>query len=317
MKFVYVLTSSIADTLTEQALLSAYSLRLHNPEAHAVLLTDRSTFDSLTGGRARIKEYIDEIKIIDTPEGFTSTEKSRFLKTSLPEHIAGDFLYIDIDTVITGNLAELSAFEADIAAVVDVHKIGETNFQFNVYKKKTKKKIEDFKCYFNTGVLRVKDSPKAKLFFRDWHALWLAERERYNIRVDQPTFLQTNLKHGQMIGALPDIYNCQIHTSNSLPFRENAKIVHYFASLDDGNFFFPLMSRHFLLKIREKGITKLAQAIIEAPVEYIFEGIMVNYPQSDGSYMQPMEILGRKLSRDFPSANKIASFIYRIFGYKI
>jgi len=59
---VYILTSSDKDIYIEQLWLSLYSLRLHNPEVRVVLLTDDSTEVSLVGDRAKIRQYLSEVK---------------------------------------------------------------------------------------------------------------------------------------------------------------------------------------------------------------------------------------------------------------
>lgn len=48
-KIVYVLVSDEKDLYLEQAWLSVYSLRLHNPTAYVVVLMDDNTERSLVG----------------------------------------------------------------------------------------------------------------------------------------------------------------------------------------------------------------------------------------------------------------------------
>lgn len=68
MKFVYVLISDEKDYYTEQCLVSIHSLRLNNPKAHIVVITDKYTLSTLDGNRGRIKDNIDEFKTIEVPK---------------------------------------------------------------------------------------------------------------------------------------------------------------------------------------------------------------------------------------------------------
>lgn len=63
MKYVYVLTSTPKDLYYEQALMSAYSLRKHNPAAQLIVLVDNKTNASLTeeNKRTALKKYASQI----------------------------------------------------------------------------------------------------------------------------------------------------------------------------------------------------------------------------------------------------------------
>ena len=54
-KIVYVVVSDETDIFLEQALLSIFSLRKHNPEAFVELVVDQITNDSISGKRSEIK----------------------------------------------------------------------------------------------------------------------------------------------------------------------------------------------------------------------------------------------------------------------
>ena len=66
-KIVYVLVSDEKDLYLEQAWLSVYSLRLHNPTAYVVVLMDDNTERSLVGKRNKFCELVTEIKVVDVP----------------------------------------------------------------------------------------------------------------------------------------------------------------------------------------------------------------------------------------------------------
>ena len=59
-KLVYVLTCAPEATYIEQALISIWSARYHNLDAHIVLLVDDKTNELLVGKRAEVLVYITE-----------------------------------------------------------------------------------------------------------------------------------------------------------------------------------------------------------------------------------------------------------------
>ena len=93
-KIVYVVTSDETDVYLEQALLSVFSLRKHNPNAYVELVVDQNTNTTITGKRGEILKYIDNKVVVNVPEEYNKLSRSRWLKTSLRQHIKGDFLYI-------------------------------------------------------------------------------------------------------------------------------------------------------------------------------------------------------------------------------
>jgi lipopolysaccharide biosynthesis glycosyltransferase len=121
MKYLYVLASDDSDYYFEQALLSITSLRMRMSVAFVSLLVDDITEAGLTGKRKEIIELVDELKSIKIDERFDKKARSRWLKTSMREHITGDFLYIDCDTVIAEDLSSIDNIDADIGAVLDGH----------------------------------------------------------------------------------------------------------------------------------------------------------------------------------------------------
>ena len=68
-----------------------------------------------------IKKYVSEIIVVNVPDGMNKMHRSRYLKTTLRQHISGDFLFVDADTVITCDLSEIDEVDMEIAAVLDRH----------------------------------------------------------------------------------------------------------------------------------------------------------------------------------------------------
>lgn len=135
------------------ALVSMFSLKKHNPDAEIILDTDKDTMETLNDDRGRLKQYVDEIKIADLPADMPEMQKSRFVKTTLVTYIKGDFLYLDVDTIILRNLEEIPALcQKSIAAVSHAHKGSAMTGFRSRFIKITGKEIWDGKIYFNGGV---------------------------------------------------------------------------------------------------------------------------------------------------------------------
>ena len=232
MKYVYVLTSSDNDFYYEQFFISIVSLRLHNPQAYIVVLIDSKTKESLVGKRAGYESYISETIIITAPETFSQKEVSRWIKTSMKNYITGDFLYIDCDTVIAGNLDCEFPQSVNIGAVLDTH-VPLSTHHLAPYFKGQDKKLGFYSSFntelrYNGGVLFCRDTPQSEKFFSLWHSLWLFSKKN-SIHQDMPALNQANSELGGIVQKLDDEWNCQI-TFNGLPFLADSKIIHCFAT---------------------------------------------------------------------------------------
>ena len=67
-KLVYVLTCAPEKHYIEQALMSVFSARHWNPDAHIVLLVDDLTDKLLVGKRADVLDYISEKIVVPFDE---------------------------------------------------------------------------------------------------------------------------------------------------------------------------------------------------------------------------------------------------------
>lgn len=233
-KIVYVVTSDETDVYLEQALLSVFSLRKHNPDAYVELVVDQDTDATIVGKREEILKYIDNKVVVNVPEEYNKVCRSRWIKTSLRQHIKGNFLFIDTDTIITDNLSEIDSFQGNLGAVIDAH--------VPIYLRKDSKYIEEikknaieegWKCsdeipFFNSGVFFVNDTVESYEFFSYWHETWADFYKRYGRHIDQAPLGATNEKFRYIIKELSGTWNCQIARSG-ISYLSNAKIMHYLA----------------------------------------------------------------------------------------
>ena len=254
---VYCIVSNDEDIYLEQAWVSIYTLRRHNPEAKVILLVDKGTEATLTGKRGGIRELVTEVVAVDTPDGYNAMQRSRYLKTNFRQFIAGDLLFIDADTVVGGSLAGIDNIEAEIACVPDGHRRFRELSGFDIIRQRVcstyGEMTFDDEFYFNSGVIYVKDTPRMRAFFADWYDIWKYSSFEKGLSLDQPALFMANKKNGHIIKELPGEFNCQI--ADSLKYFYGGLIIHFF------NVSLPMLSselsvfydENFYRKIKEYG----------------------------------------------------------------
>lgn len=231
-KIVYCTVSGNEDIYLAQAFISIYSARRYNPTATIILLVDKPTNDIVEGRFKNLRGYVTKIVVVDVPEHLGKMERSRFLKTTMREHVTGDFLYIDTDTIVTGDLSEIDHADFDIGAVLDRH----TGMSNHIYSREIGKDLKKVNMslgdlrdkYFNGGVLFVRDIPDAHNLFARWHKIW-EETRHMGKPIDQPPLARANMECGYIIREMDGEWNCQLR-DNFLNCFHGAKILHYFAS---------------------------------------------------------------------------------------
>lgn len=226
-KLVYVVVSSEKDIYLEQAYISMYSAKYYMPNVHISLLTDNQTKSTFVGTRLEELKYVDELVCIDLDAKYNGQQRSRILKTSVRQHIKGDFLFIDSDTIITKPLDDIDNCPYDIAACMDSH----STFEENPYRemcinhgKLLEWPIETEKEYYNSGIIYAKDNNRTHEFYDLWSKNWLKGLEK-GVSMDQPAFAKTNYMLNHPIKKLEDIWNCEL--KHGIKYLKEAKIVHY------------------------------------------------------------------------------------------
>ena len=269
VKYVYVLTSSGNDIYYEQFFLSLVSMRLYNPDAEVIALTDKRTKQGLNGKRSGYEKYVSEIKVINSPDEFSQKEASRWLKTSVHRYFTGEFLYIDCDTIITDKLDNELPPDIKIGAVLDNHVTLENHHLKNFFQKEDthigfSSSLKTNRRY-NGGLIFCGSDSQAPDFFEKWHSLW-TESRKSGCSQDMPALNQANYEMGNIITELDGEMNCQI-SHNGLPFLHDAKIIHYYAtSLNSVDPAFKLSSPRIFDSIKETGeISPEIMKLLENP----------------------------------------------------
>lgn len=267
-KIVYVLVSSDADIYYEQALLSVWSARYHNPTAHIAVVMDDRTAIRIDAAQSELLRYIDEKIVIDFDAEVSGKLRSRALKTTLRNLIQGDYLFIDADTIICGSLDDIDKFTMLVGAVLDGHQRYDENFHHHLAQA-----VDWLDCdvangmlYFNSGVMYVKDTPETHAFYDAWHEVYNRIQNDGHY-FDQPSLFEVCQKH-PIVEEIDGMYNCQMFLGG-LPFLSDARIIHTFNDLGLAQFgnpkngqrydanapaaFYLPASTNFLLKIKEQG----------------------------------------------------------------
>ena len=269
MKYLFVLTSDIYDYYLEQALLSITSLRLQMPSAYITLLTDDITEANLTDKRKNILSFVDELIPIKIDSSYNKKARSRWLKTSMRQHLKGDFLFIDCDTIITDDLSVLGKMNINLGSVLNEHinlsglkKYNPSYFENTqlLGKKLNFNSTINSDYFFNSGVMLCRDLPIVYNFFEKWHELWHYCFEQ-GIVTDQQSFNQANFLMGNVISELEGQWNCQILADGGINYLYNAKIIHYFGGMKEENPYL-LASKDITKDIKETGI--VSKKIIES-----------------------------------------------------
>ena len=248
-KIVYVLVSSDSDYYYEQVMLSIRSLIYYNPDARIEVLVDNATYANLKGNREAIKQYADVIEV-DTPADYDKVRRSRYLKTNMRNLVAGDFLFLDCDTVICESIEDIDKLDVSLGMVADLN--GPLLLDDgNTISKGLKAGFPVFtgKPYFNSGVIFVKDTDKNKRFFNSWYDNYL-KSESHGVFNDQPALCQTNTEFGFIISEIPGIWNCQFKMKG-FPYLKKCKVMHYYAN--NGNNVLPFHIKELFDRVKRTG----------------------------------------------------------------
>lgn len=271
-KIVYSVVCKSENFFIEQLYCSVYSLRMYNKNCYVVIVVDSETNKLLEGKRGLLLPLIDEKIVVDVPNKYTTAQKSRYLKTSLRNHINGDFLFIDSDTIITSDISQVDLITDDICAVPDKHMFLREHSDYPFIQESANRIgwiiSDDDKYYFNSGVMFVKDNPKTRRFYELWHQRWL-ETTKPDFHPDQPSLNMVNKELGYPMVLLDDKWNCQI-SDNGLRYLSQALIIHYFNStirFERSDYLYYFMNPCVLHAIKENDLCEKDLFYLKHPLE--------------------------------------------------
>lgn len=226
-KIIYVLSSSFEDYFYEQCFISVMSARHYNPSAYIGLVCDDKTALTLIGKRGEIKGLLTDLKIVNFDSKLDNTIRSRKMKIGLRQLIDGDYLYVDCDTLITGDLSAIDENPSSLAAVLDGHTLMPNHPMRDFFAEQNKHlsySFEDVTQYFSGGVIYSKDNFESHNFYDIWKRNY-EESLGHGIKLDEPPLSLTNVQLNFPMKELEGIWNCQIRFGAL--YLSSAKILHF------------------------------------------------------------------------------------------
>jgi hypothetical protein len=192
----------------QEACLSAKSLKEHNESIHTTIFSD-TNFES---------PFFDQVETIDDPsydfgDSVIDPEMTPYDRT----------LFLDTDTYICEDISDI--FEVldnfDIAAA---HNPGSRTAIHGEYKPSD---IPKAFPQYNTGVILFKDNPNTQDFFENWSEIYINNKSKMAIGLNQPAFREALYKSDLRISTLPSEYNLRVRYDGSVGFMtDSVKIVH-------------------------------------------------------------------------------------------
>lgn len=210
MTITYCLTTQGSDVHSASALASALSVRRVHPNARIVVFTDADSARRLQGCRHALLTDTDELIIVATPDG-PAALRHRYIKIQQRKRIAGDFLYLDADTIVLASLDEIFQTAAPFAGVPNHNSPDgavEPNFADELEIFRINRWTIHSLPYINGGVLLFRDLPEThalnELWYRKWHEA--SSHGRHN---DQESLNSALWDSGITCGLLPQRFNAQ------------------------------------------------------------------------------------------------------------
>ncbi|WP_296030079.1 glycosyltransferase [uncultured Treponema sp.] len=298
MTYVYVLVSGKNDLYYEQALMSAYSLRNLMPDANIILLVDDKTENSINSPslkRGEIKKYVTKMISVRFDEKVSNVERSRLIKTSIPEYIDDDFLYIDCDTIIAEELSEIEKIPYKAAGILDGHVMLDEHIHKKYFLARDKKLgfhgTEEANCNINGGVIFARKCEESKNLFKAWNEAWKYSAYQRHDFHDQSALNEANYRTGLKMQLLDGKWNCQL-SHGGLAFLKDAKIIHYYSSEFSGKNYIPyykLADKELQNQIKTEGkIPDEIKKMIDDPKFQFNKAHLINDQRIIGIMQSPL-----------------------------
>lgn len=228
LKIVYAVTSSGKDVYSVMTRISVASVRLFCPGARVVVACDPDSARAMKQARDLLLEEVDEVMVVPTPEG-NSAFRNRHIKTRLRTLVKGEFLFLDSDTIVRGDLSALIGIKGDIAAAPN-HSADSLGAQIwdedRVHLDTMGWTIAG--TYFNGGFIFYRDTAAARALGPEWHDRWAAGFRKTGRVNDQPALNASIAALDIRVEKLPHRYNAQFTMNRST--ASEALVWHYYST---------------------------------------------------------------------------------------
>lgn len=320
MKYVYVLTSTPKDLYYEQCLMSVWSLRKKMPKADITVLVDDKTKKSFTkeNKRTALQSLATKIISVDFEDSLSNVERSRLIKTSIPDYVDDSFLYIDCDTIICDDLSSIENESFETAGVLDGHCMLSVHIHKKYFLKRDKalgfRGTKEAGCNINGGLILAKKGEESRTLFKAWNEAWKFSAYKKHDLHDQSALNEANFRTGLKMGHLNGIWNCQL-SHGGLAFLKDAKIIHYYSSEFSGKNYLPyykLADKSLQNRIKELGeIPEDIQKMILEP-KFQFNAVhLVNDSRIVSIMQSPLTFTLADLKEHVPP---LFNFLEALFG---
>lgn len=228
MNICFVCVVDEAGTYADLTYLAVLSVRLAMPSARVEVITDPESMQWLSAHKHPLTASGVVLRSVETPHG-RSAAGSRYLKTSLRRLMEGDFLFLDSDTVVLGDLGSLARVAQPFAAVED-RNIKQPYAHVPTWRRHL---YQEWgwpfagSLYVNSGVMFVRDCPEAADLFRRWHERW-TDGMRRGLRTDQPSLNSVLSELPGQVRVLSWRFNAMADASPY--YLLGARVVHYYQS---------------------------------------------------------------------------------------
>ncbi|HUK36317.1 MAG TPA: hypothetical protein VLV86_20515 [Vicinamibacterales bacterium] len=222
----YALVCNGWDRHARMLWVSAQSLRRHEPDARITIAADAGTRRTLD---PRVASVADDVVEIDSSCADPRL-RAFHLKTLLRQHVDGDYLYIDTDTLVVNPIADVLDLEAEVAAATD----------FNNDHEWFPPQLEGpysrlgwpypHPYYFNSGVHFMRDTPATRAFSKEWTRRWFLLVDE-GMPGDQEAFVTALYASPVKWARLSKHFNC-IVVKQKYRSRD-ARILHFFGSEEE------------------------------------------------------------------------------------
>ena len=226
---VFAITSSGKDIYTAITRIAAASVRITNPSVHIFTACDEQTYRAIEGSDDPLLGEIDEWLRIDTPEA-GGIFRNRYVKTRLRDVVDGDFLFLDSDVLVRGDLGPIFEVDADVACTCNHSRdtYGEQVWEDDLETLEAMHWETDHGFYANGGLIFYRDTPAARSFGREWHDRWLASSRATGKYRDQPALNSALHATRPKVCILPHRFNAQFKVTTRAAI--DAAVWHYYAS---------------------------------------------------------------------------------------
>ncbi|WPL17676.1 Glycosyl transferase family 8 [Thiorhodovibrio winogradskyi] len=174
----HVLAADGWGSYAQMAWVSACTFRRHHPDVPVIWVVDELTYENMKTFPSAVRDGLDLVLRVETGLK-TLRDRSRFLKTTLAQHVEGRVLYLDTDTIVQRPIPELLQFTGEFAAALEFNTLPSDRFFPEELANTVYSKLgwnAPTRLYFNSGVFVVNVSPRTLELFDRWHFGWQASR---------------------------------------------------------------------------------------------------------------------------------------------